>query len=491
MNKIETGIFPERFTISPEGMRDLNKDRFEGLIYELVQNVFDQDSATTCSVRVVHNVNKGVRVTVTDDGDGFANPRFAYEMHGPNDNRSKAEKRGRFNAGEKQAVSVATEAKITTVGYTIEFPPTGGRVVRRNRRTNGTEVRLLMPWSIKDAEVLREKLRLIRPPDYCTLAVNGKEVTHPAPVKVHEAVLETVIQNAPDEPMRRSRRKTRMEISNPAAEDDKARIYEMGLPVQEIDAIYDVNVMQKIPQNINRDTVKETYLQDIYAELLNAMHEEMPREEFGETWVRTAVEDNRISEGAAHMTVKQRFGEKTVIWSANRNANLEAIDQGFQVIHPRTMSKAEREHLRERGGLEPASARFGHSMGEGGGDSPFREVDVSDDPVKLAFADWVVELGTYVGVKVFPKFIHNTQSFALADCMRSTKHPTMRFNLARLPDEFFEPRGEEQLSLVVHELGHAVMTGEFTHGYAWGNACAKVGAMIALKMAQQGSNASD
>ena len=54
----------------------------------------------------------------------------------------------------------------------------------------------------------------------------------------------------------------------------------------------------------------------------------------GETWVRTAVEDNRISEGAAHMTVKQRFGEKTVIWSANRNANLEAIDQGFQVIHP-------------------------------------------------------------------------------------------------------------------------------------------------------------
>ena len=67
---------------------------------------------------------------------------------------------------------------------------------------------------------------------------------------------------------------------------------------------------------------------------------------------------------------------------------------------------------------------------------------MSDDPVKLAFADWVVELGTYVGVKVFPKFIHNTQSFALADCMRSTKHPTMRFNLARLPDEFFEPRGE-------------------------------------------------
>ena len=487
MNEIKTGSFTERFTISSEGMSNLNKDRFEGLVYELVQNVFDQDSANEAAVSVYHYVNKGVRVVVKDNGDGFSNPEYAYQVHGANVNRGLPEKRGRFNLGEKQVISVAIEAKVTTVGYTIEFPAAGGRVVRRNRRKKGTEVMVIMPWTIQEADALREKLRLIRPPAHCRLLVNGKEVTHPEPLKVHEATLETVIQHAPDEPMRRTRRKTKIEISAPAKPERKPRIYEMGLPVQEIDGIYDVNVMQKIPQNINRDTVKEVYLQDIYAELLNAMHVDVPQEQFAETWVRTGVEDNRITSEAAETTWRKRYGDKTVMWSGNRNANLEAIDQGFQVVHPRTMSKGEREHLRDRGGLESSSARFGKSLGGGADDdnSAFREVDVSDDPVKLAFAEWVKEIGTCAGARVSPKFIHNSKSFALADCTQSSAFPTMRFNLARLPDEFFEGRGEKQLWIVIHELGHAVMKGEFTHGYAWGDACANVGALVALNMAEQ------
>ena len=115
--------------------------------------------------------------------------------------------------------------------------------------------------------------------------------------------------------MRRTRRKTRIEILTPAAPDSKDWLYEMGLPVQEIEAPYDVNVLQKIPLNPNRDTVGESYPQDIYSELLNAMHDVMQRDEFGETWVRTAVEDSRISKDAARTTVVRRYGRKAVIWS--------------------------------------------------------------------------------------------------------------------------------------------------------------------------------
>ena len=247
---------------------------------------------------------------------------------------------------------------------------------------------------------------------------------------------------------------------------------------------YDVNVLQKIPLNPNRDTVKELYLQDIYSELLNAMHDDMQRDEFGETWVRTAVEDSRLSEDAARATVERRYGRKAVIWSSERNANLEAMDKGYQVVHPRTMSREERINLRVLGGLESASARFGKSLG-GERDPQIKVVDVSDDPVKLGFAEWVKELGGHVGVAVIPVFIHNPRSFALADCTRSSARPTMRFNLARLKDEFFEGRGKEQLALVIHELGHALSPCEFSHGYSWGNACADVGAMIALECAQR------
>ena len=136
------------------------------------------------------------------------------------------------------------------------------------------------------------------------------------------------------------------------------------------------------------------------------------------------------------------------------------------------------------GGMESASARFGKSLG-GENDPQSNTVDVSDDPVKLAFSEWVKEIGRYVGVAVDPAFIHNSRSFALADCTRGSARPTMRFNLARLKDEFFEGRGREQLALVIHELGHALSPGEFSHGYSWGNACADTGAMIALELAQR------
>ena len=193
--ELTTGFFPERFTVSAEGMSDLSKDRFEGLNYELVQNVFEgEDSATFAAVSVYYYTGKGVRVVVKDDGNGYANPRDMYEIFGPNPKRGMAEKRGRFNWGQQQVLSVATEAKVTTVGYTVEFPSTGGRIVRRNRREKGTEVAVVMPWSMIDAETLRQRLRLIRPPERCSFRINGREVTHPAPVKVHETTLDTVIQ---------------------------------------------------------------------------------------------------------------------------------------------------------------------------------------------------------------------------------------------------------------------------------------------------------
>ena len=487
MKEITTGFFPDRFAISAEGMGELNKDRFERLVYELIQNVFDEDSATTCAVSVYHYIMTGARIVVKDDGDGFINPRNAWEVNGPNPKRGQPEKRGMFNMGAQQAISAATEAKVTTVGYTIEFPASGGRIVKRNRRKSGTEVVLVMPWNAMDTDRMRQKLRLVRPPQHCKFLINGRQVTHSAPLKIHEATLETVLQERPGEAMRRTRRKTSMHISRPASADRKGWIFDQGMPVQPIDSRFDVDVMQKIPQNPNRDTVSEAYLQDIYAEVLNAMHTDMGRDEFSETWVRTAVEDNRISEDAARATVKNRLGEKTVMWSSNRNANLEALDEGYHIVHPRTMSAEERTNLQELGGLESASARFGSNMG-GAEDPYFRVVDVSDDPDKLAFREWVMELGRYIGVTVNVQFIHNARSFSLADCTRNSARPTMRFNLARLDDEFFTARDREQLGLVIHELGHAASMGDMAHGYGWGNACSDVGAIIALEFARQASD---
>ena len=145
MDRIQVGTFPERLTVNAAGMGELNRERGAWLVYELAQNVFDEDSASFAAVTAEYIEGKDVRVVVKDDGNGFSNPRDMHEIFGYNDKRPMPQKRGRFNLGEKQALSVAIEGMIKTVGYTAEFPADGGRVVRRNRRKRGTEAHLLMP----------------------------------------------------------------------------------------------------------------------------------------------------------------------------------------------------------------------------------------------------------------------------------------------------------------------------------------------------------
>ena len=67
----------------------------------------------------------------------------------------------------------------------------------------------------------------------------------------------------------------------------------------------------------------------------------------------------------------------------------------------------------------------------------------------------------------------------------STATPLVTNNLARLEPGFFESHGPEQLSLVIHELGHAHARRAMEHGPKWGRACTTVGAMIVLGLTSE------
>ena len=472
----------ERFSVSAEGMKELHKGRTpESLVKELIQNAWDEET-TICRVIVGHRSRNRVLVLVEDDAAGFANIDDAYTLMGETSKRADPEKRGRFNLGEKEVLSVAVYAMVQTVGWTVDFPPEGGREVSRNDRKRGTVVEAMMPWTKADAERLVERLMLFRPPEGCRYTVNDIEVKRREALNVHTATLPTLIQGAPGEPMRPTRRKTELHITGVADPEGKGWIYEMGIPIQPIEAPYDVDVMQKVPMPPNRDTVSETYLQDIYAEVLNSMHQEMTGDEFAETWVRTAVEDNRVSGNAAKSTLTRRYGENVVMWSSDTAANIEAIDSGFQVLHPKTMSRAEREHLRERGGLQSSKDRFGIPAQTA---QQAEILDISGDATKLVFVEWVKQLGRYAGVAVSPVFVNLPAARNATMCSTSADNPLMVFNAAVLSDDFLAGRGAEQMALVVHELGHAHTTGEIMHGPRWGDGCVRAGSMIAAALASR------
>ena len=168
-----------RFAVSESGMRELNSNREPwDLVKELIQNAWDEAPfASECRVTVEPQPNSNSTViTVEDDGPGFSDIADAYTLMGHTSKRLHPTKRGRFNIGEKDVISVAIEAEVETVGQTVSFPPAGSRKITTNLRDRGTVVKVLMPWDEQQSNELVAMLRRFMPPANCRLFVNDLQV---------------------------------------------------------------------------------------------------------------------------------------------------------------------------------------------------------------------------------------------------------------------------------------------------------------------------
>ena len=311
-----------RFSVSESGMRELNASRQPwDLVKELIQNAWDEAPfATECRVVIEPQPDgETTLVTVEDDGSGFSDIADAYTLMGHTDKRGQPTKRGRFNIGEKDVISVAIEAEVETAGHTVAFPPVifpreGSREVTPNSRAKGTVVRTLMPWDERQSVELIEMLRRFRPTPTYRLFVNECEVPPRPATNIRPVTLQTITQDAPGKPMRPTQRRTEIHFVKPRDANEDRWLYEMGIPVQTIECPWDVDVMQKIPMSQQRDSVSEAYLNRIYAETLNATHGKLEREEFGTPWVKRAIGNRQITGEAVKATVKGRYGSPKIVF---------------------------------------------------------------------------------------------------------------------------------------------------------------------------------
>ena len=470
-----------RFAISHEGMRELQAGRAPWeLLKELIQNAWDEaPDATLCTVTILPQMTSGrTIVTVEDNGPGFANIADAYTLLGNTAKRADPTKRGRFNLGEKEVISVAHWARIETKGNTVSFPEEGGREITKNRRRSGTKITLEMPWTEQQAHELTERLWIFRPTD-CRLVVNSAEVPTRAPLRTHRAIMETVLQEGPGHPMRRTRRTTEIHILRPINEGE-SWIYEMGIPIQRIDTPYDLDIQQKVPTPPNRTEVPTRYLSVLYGETLNAMHQLMEEEAFGESWVKQALNEDRTSAEAVRSTIKARYGENVLLLSNDGESNLEAAEHGYELINRQSLSPKERDRFRTDGGMKTTREAF--PTPDLSGPIPFPETKITKN-----FSAWLVDLATACELKATVEFIDNPRFPLSADCTPDSAEPTIRINVAHLPDGFLEPpyNRPEQLELALHEFGHAVARLGLKHGSRWGRGVAKASSMVASHLAAQ------
>ena len=473
-----------RFAVSESGMRELNSGREPwDLVKELIQNAWDAVLFDAeCRVTIVPQPDgSSTMVTVEDDGPGFSDVADAYTLMGPTNKRLDPTKRGRFNIGEKDVISVAIEAEVETVGYTVSFPRTGSREESPNSRTKGTVVRVLMPWDGGQSDELIKKLQSFRTLASQRLFINDAEVP-PRPAKeVRNVSLPTIKQDPPNGPMKTTQGSAEIHFVEPAGPDGERWLYEMGIPVQAVECPWDVDVMQKIPMGQQRNAVSEAYLNRIYAEALNATHGKLEQEDFRSQWVKRAIEHRQIEPEAVKATVKGRYGSsKAVFATLDRDANMRAEADGcYAVINRGGLSRKEVETFRKHAGVKGSDEVFPTS--------PPPRSDYAAEPGsnQARFAEWVTEMAGHCNLNATVLYFNEPDNDRLADCSASTATPTLRFNEGRLGDTFFRPPygSIEHWDLLFHELGHALSNQSVIgHGEAWGEGVSKAGALIAVRM---------
>ena len=276
----------------------------EFIIYELLQNAWDEDS-TTVNISLPRPQHGMTRLVVTDDSpSGFKDLTHAFTLFAESSKKKNACQRGAFNAGDKFVLAFCEEARIVSTTGSIEFDSRGRRISRK-RTERGSEFSGLLKLTAAEWEQMSRALRRLIPP--VKTIFNGEVIPTRTPLHTFECVMPTVVSD--DEgSLRRTSRKTEIRVHEPFA-DESASLYEMGLPVVETGDKWHVDVQQKVPLNLERDNVTPSYLQAVRVAVFNQMSEYLNATDVSSTWVRQAAGDERAEGTAFNKVIDMRFGE--------------------------------------------------------------------------------------------------------------------------------------------------------------------------------------
>jgi hypothetical protein len=347
------------------GLAQVIADRPKSFIlFELIQNALDEDGVTEIDVAIaMHDHKRGRALIVCRDNssNGYHDIRHAWTLYAPSKKKGDAEKRGRFNVGCKMVLALAVEASVVSMESAVRFSVEDGRRNSRERTKQGTEFSGMFRMSKTDvADAIVEARRLL-PPLGVTIRINNVMISGRVPFQqIHGVKLATL--RADDEGiLRGTSRQTTVELFEPLYTDSETKevptLYEMGIPVVELDGDdpWHVNVLQRVPLNIDRDNVTPAYLRTIRVVVLNAAHDKLDEEQARSTWATEASEDDRAEPEAVEEILTHRFGEKRVSFDpSDPEANKLAASKGYTVVPGGSLTKGQWRNSRDAGAILPA-----------------------------------------------------------------------------------------------------------------------------------------
>ncbi len=338
--------------VDMDGLKEISSKK--NIIRELVSNILDEqpNGATSGSIGIYDDHI----LAIDDSPSGFLDLRDSFTLFRSTPKRHKAEVRGRFNQGDKMILAHCKSAEVKSTTGTIIFNEDGTRKLNPYKITSrGSQLKFYIDLTSKEKTEFHTFLQHIKlPPDFTIniLSQNNQMITNQLPIAVADAVLPTWYMEQNTRKII-SRRKTNVLIYK----EKEAWVYELGIPIQKIEDRFSYDVGQKIPLDMNRDTIKDKYLRELRGACANVIIKLLHEEDLGELWVQEALNSKNIKDKA----FKQLFNKKypnSVLWSSDSESNERALANGRQIIHSRTLPKSVRERAKKKNIIQTSKKLF-------------------------------------------------------------------------------------------------------------------------------------
>lgn len=324
------------------------------IIYELLQNAWDEDVQEVYVEAHMMDRRPACRITVRDDApEGFKDLASVYTLFKDSKKAGNPEKRGRFEMGEKLVLALALSAEVRSTKGTIMFDG-DERSHSRKKTETGTVFTGEFRMDRAEYEDLVTAVRMLAAPPSIATYFNGERIESRKVLHTFTTTLQTVKADAEGQ-LKTTQRKTQVRVYE-VRDGEKASIYEMGIPVVETGDKWHYDVQQRVPVNWERDNVPPAFLRTLRVEVLNAMHDRLKgEEEATSTWVTDALDDARVAQSALVAVVTERFGKKVVINDPSDPEGTKiAMSQGFTVIPGGAFSKGAWANVRANAAVLPA-----------------------------------------------------------------------------------------------------------------------------------------
>ena len=480
------------FEVDKDGLRKIIENRGKHIIiFELIQNAWDTEAkSATVTLEKLPGTPYAKLVVEDDHPEGFTDLAHAYTLFAESEKKGDPTKRGFMNLGEKLVLALCRKAEVRSTKGSVHFLPDGTMKKGRKKTESGSVFEAEIRLNQTEFDSVVEHAWTLIPPPHCvtTLKIEGNPgevLPHRDPVAEFEISLPTNICDA-NGVMKRSKRKTVVQVFEPL-EDEEPSIYEMGIPVVDTCDKYHVNVMQKVPVNMNRDNVPPAYLRQVRAAVLNHTATMLSKEEAKEGWVTNALGSDDIEDAAVHATLEKRYGKKRAIFDpSDPEANMHLTSEGYSVIHGSSLPKDAWANVRRTGAAKP-SGRIRPTP------KPY-----SDDPNAPVVTVIPRDKWT-VGMKEVEKLVCSLAESLLhkEDLLVRFVTPQQRnwaaawgggfdWNVSALGRKYFENWGDHPASVlgtIIHEFAHESAGNHLDENFH--KACTRLGGKLAVLIAQK------